>query len=376
MNQFDVIIIGGGPSGALCGIALQKAGFRTCVIDKSVFPREKLCGGLLTQKSIDLLNLHCPELDFSKLVLEEVDFIELYNHYDKVVEYKVKYPYRLTDRKIFDYLLISEYKNKGGFLFENARIAKESIDVEQSTIKIGTDEFHYRILIGADGCNSVVSKKFSPKRMDYFCLEGVQPKRPDEKRLSIHFGCANVGYGWYFPKKTDYVIGVIGDNHHREIQSQAEAYFSKVASEKFGNVKGAFIPSGQKFYYLNTRSNVLLVGDAAGFIDPVTGEGLYYAMLSGILAAKAVMKAVENGSADYLDEYKQLTKNIRNEVKAAYRLQQLFYSRFFYKQIFRSLAKHKNFGLFYIDEVMSTYHYRYRNFIFQYFLKERRKRTN
>ena len=106
------------------------------------------------------------------------------------------------------------------------------------------------------------------------------------------------------------------------------------------------------------------------------GFGNDAAMLSGILAAKAVMKAVENGSADYLDEYKQLTKNIRNEVKAAYRLQQLFYSRFFYKQIFRSLAKHKNFGLFYIDEVMSTYHYRYRNFIFQYFLKERRKRTN
>ena len=376
MNQFDVIIIGGGPSGALCGMALQKAGFRTCIIDKSGFPREKLCGGLLTQKSVDLLKTHCPQFDVSKFVLEEVDFIKLYNRYHKVMEYRVKYPYRLTDRKIFDYLLISEYKNQGGFLFENTRISKESIDVEQNSVKIGNEAFYYRILIGADGCNSVVSKKFNTKRSDYFCLEGTQPKRVDEKRLSIHFGCASVGYGWCFPKRTDYVIGVIGSNHHHEIQSQAEAYFSEVTSGEFGNVKGAFIPSGKKFYYLNTRPNVLLVGDAAGFIDPVTGEGLYYAMLSGITAAQAVIKTVKKGSVDYLDEYRQMTKNIRSEVKVAYRLQQLFYNRFFYNQIFRSLAKHKNFGLFYIDEVMSTNHYRYRNFIFQYFLKERRKRTN
>ena len=63
MQSYDVLIIGGGPAGAMTGIELQKKGFSTCIIDKASFPRTKLCGGLLTQKSMDLVTRHCPGLD-------------------------------------------------------------------------------------------------------------------------------------------------------------------------------------------------------------------------------------------------------------------------------------------------------------------------
>ncbi len=109
MHRFDIIIIGGGPAGAMAGITLQKKGYNTCIIDKSTFPREKLCGGLLTVKTMELLREHCPTLNPDHFVVKQSNRVHFYLGQEKVTSYQMKNTCYLTERSLFDHALIEDY---------------------------------------------------------------------------------------------------------------------------------------------------------------------------------------------------------------------------------------------------------------------------
>jgi len=227
--------------------------------------------------------------------------------------------------------------------------------------------------VGADGCNGVFSKAARIKRHDYLCLEGNLPRDPDkEKELRIYFGVAKQGYGWCFPKKEHYCTGMGGKGSGTTLRDQANRFFNQVSDLPVQQVKGAFIPSGKRLKTGHIPKNAIPVGDAAGFADPVTGEGLYYAMLSGILAAQAINDSAKNKKRNALRLYNKNARIIRTSIRAALFWLKVLYFPPVFRAFMKHLQTHKNFALFYLEKVIATGEYSYRNFV-RVYLSQRGK---
>ena len=364
MQSYDVLIIGGGPAGAMTGIELQKQGFSTCIVDKETFPRNKLCGGLLTPKSMDLVTRHCPGLDPEDFIVERAHAVDFYYEGKKVNRFHPNAVYCLTERMIFDDRLIRYYLEHGGKIMQNIAIKQGDIHFRENAITIDTKKVGYTYLVGADGCNGVFSKAARIKRHDYLCLEGNLPRDPDkEKELRIYFGVAKQGYGWYFPKKEHYCTGMGGKGSGSTLRDQANRFFNQVSDLPVQQVKGAFIPSGKRLKTGHIPKNAIPVGDAAGFADPVTGEGLYYAMLSGILAAHAINDSAKNKKRNALRLYNKNARIIRTSIRAALFWLKVLYFPPVFRAFMKHLQTHKNFALFYLKKVIATGECSYRNFV-------------
>ncbi|MDD3101383.1 MAG: geranylgeranyl reductase family protein [Bacteroidales bacterium] len=381
MQSYDVLIIGGGPAGAMTGIELQKKGFSTCIIDKASFPRTKLCGGLLTQKSMDLVTRHCPGLDPEDFIVERAHTVDFYYEGKQVNRFHTNAVYYLTERMLFDDRLIRYYLEHGGKIMQHIAIKQGDIHFRDNAITIDSKKVGYTYLVGADGCSGVLSKTAHIRRHDYLCLEGNLPRDPDkEKELRIYFGVAKKGYGWYFPKKEHYCTGMGGIGSGSTLRDQANRFFNQVSDLPVQQVKGAFIPSGKRLKARHIPNNVLPVGDAAGFADPVTGEGIYYAMRSGLLAAHAIdasaknkKTSAKNKKRNALRLYNKDARTIRKNIRAALFWQKILYYPPVFRAFMKHLQTHKNFAFFYLEKVIATGEFNYRNFVRVYF--SRRNRT-
>ncbi len=376
-NSFKVIIIGGGPSGAMCGIELQKKGINTCIIEKSKFPRNKLCAGLLTQKSIDLLESHCENINQEDYVIDSSNKVDFYYEDKFNSSYKLDQKLYFTDRTLFDNILIEEYLKIGGKLIENNRVNIDDIDYNSQIINTKEGVLKYEILIGADGCNGILTTKDEITRYDMFCVEGDVPKKND-KITRIYFGPIKGGYGWYFPKKDHYSVGLGGDNKDKLIKSKANSFFSKITSKEVKNVRGAKIPSGRLFSLKKINKNCLIVGDSAGFTDPINGEGIYYALLSGIYAGETISENIFTNPNDIQSQYIKKIKHIRKNVKCGYRFKKFAFSPRILKRIMKHISKRNHFMHFYIEKIISSYQYDYTNlissYLFKYKFSKRRKK--
>ncbi|MFA5752924.1 MAG: geranylgeranyl reductase family protein [Bacteroidales bacterium] len=373
MQDYDVLIIGGGPAGAMAGIELQKKGIRTCIIDKKTFPRTKLCGGMLTQKSMDLVVRHCPGLDPEDFVVEKTGTADFYYEGKKLNRFPTRTVYYLTERTIFDDRLIRYYLAQGGTIMQNIVIKAGDIHFKENAITVDTKKVGYEFLVGADGCNGVLCRAAHIKRHDYLCLEGNVPRNQDkEKEFRIYFGVAGKGYGWYFPKKEHYCTGMGGKGSGRTIRDQANRFFRQVTDLQVQQVKGAFIPSGKRLKTRRIPKNVLPVGDAAGFADPISGEGLYYAMLSGILAADAISNSAKSKNRNALRLYNKNVLPIRQNIRAALFWQKILYFPPVFRAFMKHLQTHTNFARFYLEKVIATGEYNYRDFLWLYFTRVRR----
>ncbi|HOZ20065.1 MAG TPA: NAD(P)/FAD-dependent oxidoreductase [Bacteroidales bacterium] len=401
-KEFDVLIIGGGPAGAMTGIELRKKGYSTCIIDKETFPRPKLCAGLLTQKSIDLLAMHCPGLKSSEFVTEQAQTVDFYFNGKIVNRFATQVNYYFTDRTIFDNLLIQYYLKLGGKLLQQVALKTADIDLKKNTVTAGVDRICYKYLVGADGCNGVVCRTKKIKRHDFLCLERTLPRDPlKEKEFRIYFGLAKMGYGWFFPKKEHYCVGMSAEEPGPKILDKSRHFFREVLSRQGAGagefsrqgagagefsrqaeggagaegaaLKGALLPSGRRVNMGKLPKNALLVGDAAGFVDPVTGEGIYYAMRSGVLAAGAINASAKRKKRNVLGSYYKSTRPLRQNIRAA-----LFWKRILYfppvlKVFMKQLETHTGFARFYLERVIATGEVSYRNFVPFYFGRVRRK---
>lgn len=370
MEHYDIIIIGGGPAGSMTGITLQKKGYKTCIIDKSAFPRDKLCGGLLTVKTMELIRDYCPGLDPDDFVVAKTNKVDFYLGQTKVNTFDTVNTYYLTERKVFDLTLIEEYKKNGGILFEKERVKPADIDFNNCTIQTDSKKWSYTYLVGADGCNSMLLRKTGVKRSFNYCIEGEAPRDSDTKEeIKIFFGVARNGYGWYFPKKEYDCVGIGGENAGKTILKQAKQFFHQLGLEA-DNQKGAPIPSGKHPDMSGLPDNTLVVGDAAGLIDPITGEGIYYALLSGVYAARAIDATIHSQSGSAAVYYSICMKQLRKNSDGALRLQKILYLPFILSWFIKRLRRKPSFGLFYLEKVISTNELNYSNFI-RVYLRQR-----
>lgn len=152
------------------------------------------------------------------------------------------------------------------------------VNQEEHTVVLSSGEvLSYRYLIGADGANSQIRKLVDSKyKPNALCLEFDYSTYPIEDEIQVFFSVINSGYGWCFPKKDKYAIGIGSDVKNSKIIRTKLQKFCNDIGKGFNEQKisGAMIPFG-KFVKKPVSENILLIGDAAGFVDPVTGEGLY-----------------------------------------------------------------------------------------------------
>lgn len=328
--EFDLLILGSGPAGSAAAITAARAGLSVALIDKSAFPREKLCGGGITGRA----------LRYVAEIFDPVPDVDLF-----LVSNQFRLSYagrclseaenapalRMTMRRDFDALLHKRAVAAGAEVFAPVKVTKINTLSPSLTLSDGR-VLTGRTLIGADGANSAVARAlygraFDPAAIGFGLEVELDRELVGDTTTEIDLGAASWGYGWLFPKRHSVTLGV-GGVHVKN--SDMKAHFRKYLALHARGVdpatikcKGAFLPFGA-YRKRPGHGRVLLVGDAAGLVDPITGEGIAWALKSGQLAGQSAHEAMGTGQPA-MTAYLERLRYIHSEIAAARRIRRLIY---------------------------------------------------
>lgn len=352
--MIDAVIIGGGPAGISAGTVLQRKGYKTCIVDTMAFPRKKLCAGVLTVKSKKLLQNIFKGLKFENLNIKDINKIELLYNCKTIGKYTVNNAYSVINRTEFDYNLLQYYKAIGGLVFDGQK--NYNIDYDKNLVKLSNGEkIQYNFLIGADGINSKVRSYVKHTwRASILCFEEFIPNVTNEDIIKINFGGILGGYSWRIPGEERIGVG-LGEFYVKGMRRKPDKYkkyFESQGINEINNIKGAFISCGN-FVRKPIKSNVLLVGDAAGLVDAMTGEGIYFAIESGRQAALAIIDNIKKGSP--LENYVNRIRRIHRRMR-----EQSMYNKLLYVPVVRLISlrymrKNPIFVQRILENTVSTY---------------------
>ena len=355
-RHYTAVVLGAGPAGAACGISLQKNGVNHCVLDKAVFPRKKTCAGLVTGKTFRLLQALYDGAVSDALFCDTADTVRLLRGKEEIAAAAIKQPVRLVNRETFDNALTECYRSLGGTLYEGVRV---SVDTKNHRLLLQNgDELYYDNLIFADGALSLSRKLYAvAKRRLAFGAEIYLPtEKLPSKSVDLYFGYIANGYIWTFPHGDSVCVGAAGaydqTTDYRAILTRFLAERGIDAAD--GRIVGAFLPYGTPVPQQNFPEDVMLVGDAGGFADPISGEGLYMALQTGIYAAQAVK--TQEPKRRYLQAVRPLLQIIRD----GRRVQKLFYHPAVHSRLLHRVQGNSRAVRFYFDAQVDDYRYTYR----------------
>lgn len=346
MQEFDVIVIGAGPAGSAAAFTAASLGMKTAIVDKSRFPRDKLCGGGITGRSRRLLrDIFERDLDQDSYITRtEVAFSLKGREVGRLHDAP---PFHLTMRREFDATLLGWAIEAGAVEFLGA--SAKQIDTGTNRVTLSNDTaLAGKILIGADGVNSQVARDLFGRAFDQqtigFGLETEVPISaldPKTQPLRIDFDAVEWGYGWVFPKRRSTTVGVGGiHSKNPEMKPAMRAFLDQSgANPDELRTKGHFIPFGD-FRKIPGKGAVLLCGDAAGLVDPITGEGIAYAMQSGHFAAQSAAEAIrDNAPHSALRRYQRKLKPIHTALNWANLIRRVIFSAAFRGYFEQSLKR-------------------------------------
>ncbi|HVL30671.1 MAG TPA: geranylgeranyl reductase family protein [Solirubrobacteraceae bacterium] len=290
MRPYDAIVLGAGPAGSLTAYHLASAGAAVLLADRARFPRDKPCGGGLTARAVRAL-----PFSPAPVVEREVDRLVVRLRGSHVLERRSSAPLvSMTQRIALDAFLVEQAAAAGAEFVDGARAT--AIAAHDATVRFGDRVARGRVVVGADGANGISARTIGVAREFGVALEGRLAYRDgaachDRRTALIELDGIVGGYGWLFPKGDHLNVGVGGVRQEgprlrRHLQRLCVAHGAE--AERLEGVRGFRLPiraSGA----VPVKGRVLLVGDAAGLIDPASGDGMYEAFVSARLAADAVL---------------------------------------------------------------------------------------
>lgn len=356
-QHYDAIVVGLGPAGSTAAYELSRAGASVLGLDKQLHPRYKVCGGGLSVRIDRIL-----DADFKSVVEHTIHGVQFsYAGQDPFFIPSAGPIAYMVMRDRFDHLLVEKARRTGTEIHEGER-AHTFIPIENG-IEVVTDRGRYRakVLIGADGANSVVAQQLFPSRrmrgrpsLESEIGIGQAPVYPGEGKVLIDLGATTQGYAWIFPKSERLSIGVA---EFRGLTTSPREVFQRFIRDEKGLAPFSVpSPSGHPLpLYTAVGSSArrslvsqraLLVGDAGHLVDPLFGEGIYYAIRSGQIAAARVLDTFHDRRKT-LQEYEwAVGREILEEFRIASRLARIVYT--FPRLCHRLMNRyHEVIGLYY-----------------------------
>ena len=302
MEHWDVVIVGGGPAGAAAATAARRAfpASRVLVLDRAEFPRDKVCGDGIAPEALDVLGALGLDVDALTEGYARVPRLRLQSPGGTTAERTMHRPARVVPRAVLDARLLTAALDSGA---QFRRHVVRRVEVRPTHVEID-GVLTAGVLVGADGAESVVRRAL-----------GTTPNRPHQIAIAIR-GYAPVpagledvqliatteqrwpAYAWSFPlgdgrANVGYGELVSGDVDRAGLLAGLDRLLPGVAADQL-RAHRLPLSTGRP---RQPDGRVLLAGDAASLINPLTGEGIFYAVLSGALAGAAAGHGAGAGAA-------------------------------------------------------------------------------
>jgi geranylgeranyl reductase family protein len=306
---FDVAIVGGGPAGSTCAIFCARAGLRVLVLEREVFPREKVCGDCLNPAVwgvLERLSLAAQVRALPHGQLDAVEFISIGGQTVRIelpsggeAEIAIK-------RSLFDHLLLQRAGETGATVREGATVTALQKDTSSNwQIETAHERFSAHTLVGADGRNSTVARLcnlFPRPQRERVALQTHLPLPPDfGNRVVLQFLAE--GYSGQAPVNESQlnVCLVAKPRDIEALKEWAQKRFHVSHEHAWRTITPLTRPP-----IATAHDNLLFIGDAARVVEPFTGEGIYYALRSGELAAATISRMIRGENrASVLREFNQ-----------------------------------------------------------------------
>jgi len=310
VDRYDILIVGGGPGGAAAGTVAARAGLSALIVEKERYPRDKPCGGDIAGRCARAMAEVFGPQPLAQCSLGVSNGVRMFHGPRLVSEVDGCPDMHFVSRRQLGAALIEQAREAGCEVREGDAAVGVELAEGRVTLASGSS-YTGGVIIAADGAGSVVRRSLWPGRAATRNVGVglvVEPAAADlrhEHRDActrvphIDFGIVPWGYGWVFPHGDRVNIGVggflgRGINYRGVLRRFVETYCRPGVWERV-QVRGHRLPFGQ-LTRRPGRGPVLLVGDAAGLIEPVTGEGIGFAIESGQLAAQAAAEALGAGA--------------------------------------------------------------------------------
>jgi geranylgeranyl reductase family protein len=326
----DAIVVGAGPAGSTLARILARSGARVLLLDRAAFPRDKPCGGGVSLRAASRL-----DLDLSPVTEQTIFDVRISYRLGRASRHHYPQPLvYMTQRCRLDAFLAEQAAATGVQFHDGEPVRAVEVSDRQVTVRTDKGVYTARILAGADGANGIVGRSTgtTPRADLALALEGNVPFPQGapwrwQGTLALNLGGLPGGYGWVFPKGDHLNVGVgawrwFAPNLREHLAALCRRY--GFSPDALRDVRGHHLPLRRPGSPI-TRGPVLTVGDAAGLVDPLSGEGIHAAIQSAGLAARAIEAYLAERAADLSPYQTAVDELMMPELIASRKLQDIFH---------------------------------------------------
>lgn len=321
-KMFDCIIVGAGPAGSTAAYHLAKQGRSVLVLEKAALPHNKPCGGGVSPAIAQWL-----DFDLTPAISMKANKISYTWKMEDRVEVQIDSSMWMVQRDVFDEFLIRQAQKTGAEIRDSTEVTGIEFKNFVWEVKTNSEPVSARYLIAADGAGGPMTKWLGLKEPKLYLSASLETNSIKGDSLNFDFGTIKKGFIWSFPKADGYSLSIAAmrGDRPKDLKNILADYATKCGADvSVSNVREHPMSLWDGDRKLHSQ-NALLVGEAASLADPLSGEGIRPAILSGFKAAEAIDRAL-SGADDALEQYTQtISEEWGTDMVWASRLAAAFY---------------------------------------------------